>query len=291
MLSFSFALLCFATPSPVSSAANDAGSVEPQPIHSTRQADEYVERYRSAAADENAEALAELWREAPGRVLVTIDADLEASLAMWEETPESPDSEAIGALHERALFGARIASSALNEPIFLDYASSFIGWDDDQKRSFRAGQQAYGKARRSGASGDHEESLEFAQSCTACAEPLGDWWGTAMGLLAEAQALHALERHGEALVAASRARLLYHQLGLSSSEVGALNVMAMTALGAGRPLRAHSAANAMIDLFGEEGPAAGRATALTLRAQAERELGWTEAADESAAEAKRLAGN
>ena len=109
-----------ATPAPVPFAALGAGSVEPQPIHSALQADEYVERYRSAAADENAEALAELWREAPGRVLVTIDAALEASLAMWEEAPEAPDSKAIGALHERALFGARIASSALNEPIFLD---------------------------------------------------------------------------------------------------------------------------------------------------------------------------
>ena len=89
-------------------------------------------------------------------------------------------------------------------------------------------------------------------------------------------------------MAASRARLLYHQLGLASSEAGALQLQTMAALDAGRPLRARASANALLALFGERGPAAGRSAAYALRAQAERDLGLAEAAAESEAAAQRL---
>ena len=56
------------------------------------------------------EALLELWREHPESILTTIDADLEGALALWEQSPESPDSEAIALHHERALWGALAAS-------------------------------------------------------------------------------------------------------------------------------------------------------------------------------------
>lgn len=259
-------------------------------IDAAQEGEDLVAGYHAAFEAGDTDALAALWKSAPGRVLVTIDADLEASLSLWEANPEDPDQAAIENLLERAQFGAEVASEALGEPIFADYAASFAGWTPEQKRQFRAGQKAYGNSRRSGASGELEKSLESARECVNCAQPLGDWWGTAMGLLAEAQALNALERPQEALVAASRARLLYHQLGLTSSELGALQLQTLAALAADRPRRARASANAMLALFGEDGPAAGRAAAYALRTQAERNLGLDEAAAESEAEAKRLAG-
>ncbi|MHC4376110.1 MAG: Cif family virulence factor [Planctomycetota bacterium] len=280
MLLIPCALVLLAPSSPAP-AALDAALSAPfeRALHSRQEGEDFVARYHAAFEARDADALGALWASDPGRVLVTIDADLEASLSVWE------------GLLERAQFGAEVASSTLGEPIFADYASSFAGWTPEQKRQFRAGQKAYGDSRRAGGAGELETSLAKARECVQCAEPLGDWWGTAMGLLAEAQALQSLERPQEALVAASRARLLYHQLGLGSSEVGALQLQTLAALAADRPLRARSSANAMLALFGEDGPPAGRAAAYALRAQAERSLGLEEAAAESAAAAQRLAGD
>lgn len=282
-------LLAPSSPAPASMAsALSSPLAHSSPAH--QEGEDFVARYHAAFESRDADALGALWVAEPGRVLVTIDADLEASLSVWEASPEEPDQEAIDGLLERALFGAEVASAALGEPIFADYASSFAGWTPEQKRQFRAGQKAYGDSRRAGGAGELDASLAKARECVKCAEPLGDWWGTAMGLLAEAQALQSLERPQEALVAASRARLLYHQLGLSSSEVGALQLQTLAALAADRPLRARASANAMLALFGEDGPAAGRAAAYALRAQSERDLGLAEAAAESTAAAQRLAG-
>lgn len=176
--------------------------------------------------DERAEGrLAQLWLDHRGLVLPTIDADLEGSLALWEQSPDAPDADAIARLHERALFGAQVASEVTSCPIFADYASSFVGWDDDQKRRFRAGQAAYGDAMTALRDGEPAAALEAARACTEAAQPLGDWWGTAMGLSAEGLALSQLDRHDEALVASSRARLLYDQLGLVGSEYGCLRAM------------------------------------------------------------------
>lgn len=169
--------------------------------------------------------LAQLWLDNQGLILTTIDADLEQSLSIWEASPDAPDADAIAELHARALFGARVASTVTARPIFHDYASSFVGWDDDDKRRFRAGQAAYGDAMGALRSDDAEGALKSARACTEAAEPLGDWWGTAMGLSAEGIALSQLGRHDEALVASSRARLLYDQLGLLGSEYGCLRAM------------------------------------------------------------------
>jgi hypothetical protein len=292
MLLIPCALVLLAPSSPAP-AALDAALSAPfeRALHSRQEGEDFVARYHAAFEARDADALGALWASDPGRVLVTIDADLEASLSVWEANSEDPDQASIDGLLERAQFGAEVASSTLGEPIFADYASSFAGWTPEQKRQFRAGQKAYGDSRRAGGAGELETSLAKARECVQCAEPLGDWWGTAMGLLAEAQALQSLERPQEALVAASRARLLYHQLGLGSSEVGALQLQTLAALAADRPLRARSSANAMLALFGEDGPPAGRAAAYALRAQAERSLGLEEAAAESAAAAQRLAGD
>lgn len=193
---------------------------------------EVAASYHKLADAQDEAALAAVWREHPDLVLVTIDEDLEGSLALREKS-DKPDEKAIAEMQARALFGAHAAVTAGLHPILADYAASFAGWDAAQQKQFRAGQKAYGKARAAAKAGKQEEALAAGNECVALAEPLGDWWGTAMGFSAAGQALSALGRHEEALVALGRARALHHGLGLSGSEYGNLQgmVAALQALG------------------------------------------------------------
>ncbi|MHC5211864.1 MAG: hypothetical protein ACYTG2_14180 [Planctomycetota bacterium] len=183
------------------------------------QDDELTAAYRAAAAGGDHDALVELWRANANRVLVTIDADLEQSLSL-RESSEAPDEAAIAALHERALFGARAATAATGHPIFLDYATAFTSWDAEQQKQFRAGQGAYRRASGAGKAGDHESAAQAARQCLELAEPLGDWWGTAMGHTALGRAQLGQGDAQGALVSFSRARMIHHDLGLQGSEYG-----------------------------------------------------------------------
>lgn len=196
-----------------------------EPTVALTRVEDVAASYAKACEARDAEALAKLWKNNPMSILPTFDADLEASLRTWEASPDSPDAAAIAKLHDRAQWAARIASEVTGRPIFADYAASFVGWNPEEKARFRGGQKAYGQAMRALQEGDAEKALEAARECTGLAMPLGDWWGSAMGLGAEGQALLALERHPEALLAASRARLLNQQLGLGGAELSCLGVM------------------------------------------------------------------
>ncbi len=208
---------------------------------------EVAQRYQQAAAEEDHAGLVELWKANPGLILVTIDADLEGSLKLRESSPE-PDEDAIAALHARALAGARAAAEATGHPILLDYASAFVGWDREQQRRFRAGQAAFGRARGAAKAGDQEAAAAAGLECAELAEPLGDWWGTAMGHSAHGQALLALGRFDEALVALSRARMIYHDLGLVGSEYGNARGVVTALRELGRTERCRAAALASIEL-------------------------------------------
>lgn len=205
-------------------------------------AEDLAQSYATACEARDADALAKLWKANPMSILPTFDADLELSLRTWEASPDSPDSEAIEELQARAQWAAKVASEVSGRPIFADYAASFVGWNADEKANFRAGQKAYGQAMRALQEGQAEQALEAARECTGLAMPLGDWWGSAMGLGAESQALLGLERHPEALLAASRARLLNQQLGLGGAELSCLGVMVQAAMKLERNERALVAA-------------------------------------------------
>jgi tetratricopeptide (TPR) repeat protein len=178
---------------------------------------EVTEQYHAFAELQDFASLVDLWRENRDLILRTIDGDLEGSLSLRENSDE-PDEEAVTALHERALFGAAAAGEATGNPIFLDYTAAFVGWDAEQQQQFRAGQAAFGRARQSNANGEYEEGMRAGTECLELAEPLGDWWGMAMGLTVRSQALMALERPEEALVSFQRARQIHHDLGLQGSE-------------------------------------------------------------------------
>jgi len=221
--------------------------------------DPFVTAYHEACVAGDREALAELWRAEPGRILPTFDADLEAGLATWEESPDDPDTAAIAALYDRALWAAEVASDVTGHPIFADYASSFVGWDTDQKRRFRKGQQAYGRAMGALRESRLDEALAAGRECKELALPLGDWWGSAMGYTAEAMALARLERWDEALVAAGQGRNLYRDLGLRGSEYQNARILADGAFALGRTIRARNAfrvALAMAEELGDEQGAA-----------------------------------
>lgn len=185
---------------------------------------EVAASYRKLFEARDQAGLAALWREHPDLVLMTIDEDLEGSLALVEAS-DKPDAKAIAEMHARALFGAQAAIVAGLSPILADYTAAYVGFDAAQQKQFRAGQQAFGKARAAAKAGKHDEALAAGNECLAAAEPLGDWWGTAMGFTAVGQAQLALGQHEQALIAFARARALNHDLGLFGSEYGSLQGM------------------------------------------------------------------
>ena len=176
------------------------------------------ERYKELATAGDHAGLVALWTSAREAIIPTIDADLEGSLGLWEKQGEEARAE-IDALIARALVGARAATEAVGSRRILDYVSSFAGWDAAQKKDFRAGQAAFGGGRQASTAGDHATALAKGRECRSLAEPLGDWWGTAMGLQLEGVSLLALGRKAEAAEALSRARLIYRELFLTSTAI------------------------------------------------------------------------
>lgn len=211
------------------------------------------------------EGLLELWRSNPSSILTTIDADLEGALAEWEKKPDAPDLGAIALLHERALWGAQAATEATGNPIFADYAASFVGWNAEEKRSFRAGQKAFGAARRALAGGDAKAALEAARECIGRAGPLGDWWGLAMGLQVEGEALARTGEHGAAALSLANARAINHDLGLAGAEYACSVGLARVLCAHGPRERARAALGHAIALAVALGDQAGQGELAALR--------------------------
>jgi hypothetical protein len=232
---------------------------------SARQDDQVRNDFVGLFEGREKEGLLELWRANPGAILVTIDADLEGALAEWEKRPDAPDAAAIAERHERALWGAQAASELTGNPIFADYAASFVGWDAEQKRSFRAGQKAFGAARRALAGGDAGAALAAARDCVGRAGPLGDWWGLAMGLQAEGEALARQGEHAGAALSLARARQVNHDLGLTGAEYACSVALARVLAESGPRERARAALGHAIALSVAVGDEAGQGELVALR--------------------------
>lgn len=199
------------------------------------------------AGKKDHDACLALWRAHPELVLTTIDADLEGSLKLREKSPE-PDLAKIAAMHERALWGAEIAFEASGHPIFRDYAASFVGWNAEEQKRFRAGQAAYGRALKALEEKKHADALAAATECMQLAAPLGDWWGAAMGCDAIATAQVHLGNHEKALEAAAFARVLYHDLVLPTDEYQALQTMITSCHALGRTARERASIDRALEL-------------------------------------------
>ena len=228
--------------------------------------------YVTAAAAHDEEQLIALWRKHPDLVLVTIDRDVEGSLAMVEAAARSNaevDEDALAALHERAAFGALCAERATGHPILVDYVASFRSWNLAERTAFRSGQAAHGKAREALRAGEFAQAQAAARECFELAAPLGDWWGSAMGLATLGEAQAAAGDHTSAISSLGRARLLYHDLGLAGAEMRVLTHLASSLQAKDRPERETEVVRNALDL-------------------AER-LGATELAKELTARARELA--
>jgi hypothetical protein len=244
-------------------------------------------QYHKLAAAKDAPALAKLWKDNVGLVLQTIDADLEGSLALWENAPEAAPATEIKALQQRALFGAQVASEALGQPIFLDYTSSFVDWDASQKHAFRNGQQLYGRAMKDIKAEDFEHAYDAARETVERASALGDWWGTAMGYGAQGAAAQAMGNFEDGLLGFSMARQINNSLGLRSSEYRNLSGMLTCAVAMERRQRALSTAKDLAKMAEAFGDMATLKKTLHTQAELESQLGMKSA---SAATTKRLAG-
>ncbi|MDZ4774165.1 MAG: hypothetical protein SGI72_13630 [Planctomycetota bacterium] len=192
-----------------------------QPADAKEVRKEFVE----CAAKQDRAACVALWRAHPNSVLGTIDADLEGSLTVREKSKE-PDLKKIAEMEARAVWGAEVAFEATGHPIFRDYAASFIGWNDDERKRFRSGQAAFGKAMKALEAKDAPAALAAGTECLQLTGPLGDWWGSAMGCQAIALAQKELGNHEKALESAAFARVLYHDLGLVADEYEVVVLMA-----------------------------------------------------------------
>lgn len=222
--------------------------------------EDVVARFAELAKQKDVAATVELWKRNPGAALGVIDEYLEGALATVEQAvaeKKTADPNAIAQMHATAIFGALAADQAFGTAIFADYASSFAGFDAAQQKAFRRGQAAHGEARRALKAKQHEEALARATECRDLAQPLGDWWGTAMGLGAMGAAYAGLGKQVEAVSAHAQAAQIYHDLRLFENEYQETAALARLCAALGRAPRAKVAATRALELAKELGDHAG----------------------------------
>ncbi len=196
-------------------------------------------RYTVMSEGGDYQGLVTLWRENPDAALPLIDGDLEGSLALWEAEGESKRVE-IDEQIARAIIGAEAAFEATGRSRVIDYVTSFAGWTTEQRTRFREGQGACREGAGALQAGDTDRALEKGGQCRALAEPLGDWWGTAMGLRLEGTAQASRGEAEQAATSLAEARLIFRELGLTSSAVRIEADLASILLELGRRPRARA---------------------------------------------------
>jgi hypothetical protein len=217
-------------------------------------------RFAELAKAKDVAGTVDLWKAHPGEALGAIDSYLEGSLAKTEQSTKDKkpvDPKELEEMHATAIFGALAADQAFGTTIFADYASSFAGFDAEQQKAFRRGQAAHGEARKALKAKKNDEALKRATECRDLAQPLGDWWGTAMGLSAMGASYTALGKQAEALNAHAQAAQIYHDLRLVGNEYQETAAVANLAAALGRKPRAKIAATRAHELALALGDTAG----------------------------------
>ena len=246
------------------------------------------EQFEKLADAGDVDAIAKLWKQNEGKTLLVIDSYLEGALKVIETTKEDakPDLAKVAQMHKRALIGAAAADKAFDRTMFSDYTSSFVGWTRDQQKQFRAGQRAFGDARKAAKAGEHEKAREAGQRCIDLAAPLGDWWGFAMGLSARGAAEQQLGEDEKALASLSSARQIHTTLGLRSSAYRNAQAMVKLLVKLKRLPRATAVIENALSMARELSDKPGEVALLTQRAAVEEASGHSEAA---AATRKKIA--
>jgi len=128
------------------------------------------------------------FRRHPSEVLPFVDQYLEHGLKLIEGN--ASDEQAMRQFRLGIQF-AQLASDALREPIFIEYAGNFASWNNDERRRFRQGQALYKEGARALKGGDADTARQRFQASLDLAEPLMDAWGTQMALCGLARAAFA----------------------------------------------------------------------------------------------------
>ncbi|MGH1376572.1 MAG: hypothetical protein ACRBCK_09515 [Alphaproteobacteria bacterium] len=171
------------------------------------------ERFEALDNKQDIDGIVVLWQNNPSVTAFVIDTYLEGALALFEQSNGENENK-IKAMYDRGLRGALAADKAFGRKVFSDYASSFIGWDDQQKRQFRSGQKFYGDAKEALKAKRYEDAFASANESISVARPLGDWWGVAVAQAVSGIAQEEMLDFQGALVSFSEARLLFHNFGM-----------------------------------------------------------------------------
>lgn len=158
------------------------------------------------------ESIVTLFKENPADAVFVMDSYLEGALALYEEGSAS-DIE-IQSMFEQGLRAAKAADTAFNRRIFTDYAASFSGWNDSQKKQFRKGQKLYKEARKALSQKELEKALLIAEESRMASEPIGDWWGAAAAMALTGAAQRQLGNNQAALDSFGRARIIFQAFGM-----------------------------------------------------------------------------
>jgi tetratricopeptide (TPR) repeat protein len=170
------------------------------------------------------------FRENADGALAFIDYYFEGGLAIIEAGGEAD--------RPRALFDtgrkfAALADLAFEETIFSKYGEAFTGWDREQQKRFRKGQQKFGESRKALRENDVEAAIYAARESVELARPLGDAWGVAMASLSLGTALEKAGRHDDARKALRDAAELNSRLRLRTAEISARLALAEAEAGGG----------------------------------------------------------
>jgi hypothetical protein len=239
---------------------------------------------------DDAAQLEELWRAHPDLVLPLLEDDLSKARAAWDLGPTPQQALRIKALEGRALWGARLAASALDRPALADYVAAAVGWDAAGRAAWRARKEQQDAALAQFRAGRFDEAARAAASSQVGAANAGDWWAEASGLTLEGIAHEAAGEPTRALAAVSRARLLNHQLGLIGAEYQNLRGMLSLLTGLEQWSRAREVARGAAVLARALQDTAGLRALLAERLALEERLGDRKAARAVRAELEALGG-
>ncbi len=162
--------------------------------------------------------IVQTFRRHPTQVLSFVDGYLEGGLKMIEEGKDGETAQE--SFRTGVLFG-ELASVALDDDVFADYAASFASWSPKEQQNFRLGQREYREGRELMET-DPARALDRFRSSYELASALHDTWGKAMAAGGLARAYRAVGNNEEAIAWAGRGGDLYKSLRLASSRAALL---------------------------------------------------------------------
>ncbi len=200
-------------------AAPQGAAVEERPLVASR-----LERW---LADGDKELIVQSFRRHPSEVLPFFDQYLERGLKLIEN--KATDEEAMKEFRKGIQF-AQLATDALRDPIFIEYAGNFASWNDGERQRFRRGQAEYKQGAIALRKGDAAAAAEHFRESAALAEALGDSWGLQMALAGTTRTAAALGQLDAAWETAGKAMEIAGRLQQRDDEVEVIVICAESRL-------------------------------------------------------------